>query len=133
MTTLGARGNHLRNLPESIGLLDSLCWLTLENNQISSLPQSFGALNSLIHLNLKNNGLKIFPVQLYQLRNLRFCFLNSNRIEEICPENISETKFMKSLDLNDNPFPDDLLLKNYLKVSKIKFKKKNKKTHKKVS
>lgn len=90
-------------------------WLTLENNQLSELPNKFSSLKSLTHLNLKNNCLKQFPKQLCAIENLRYCYLCSNNIEYLTDEYLNGTTFMKLLDINDNPFPDDNL--NY----KVKF------------
>lgn len=84
-------------------------WLTLENNQLSELPNKFSSLKSLTHLNLKNNRLKQFPKQLCAIESLRYCYLCSNNIEYLNDECLSGTTFMKLLDINDNPFPDDNL------------------------
>lgn len=91
-------------------------WLTLENNQLSALPDKFSGLKSLTHLNLKNNCLKQFPKQLCAIESLRYCYLCSNNIEWLNDDYLNGTTFMKLLDINDNPFPDDNL--NY-KVNSI--------------
>lgn len=84
-------------------------WLTLENNQLSELPNKFSSLKNLTHLNLKNNCLKQFPKQLCAIESLRYCYLCSNNIEYLNDECLNDTTFMKLLDINDNPFPDDNL------------------------
>lgn len=84
-------------------------WLTLENNQLSELPNKFSSLKSLTHLNLKNNCLKQFPKQLCAIESLRYCYLCSNNISNITDEYLNGTTFMKLLDINFNPFPDDNL------------------------
>lgn len=82
-------------------------WLTLENNQLTGLPENFSHLKSLTHLNLKNNCLTKFPRQLYDIVGLKYCYLNSNSIADINEQHLANTIFMKLLDINDNPFPDD--------------------------
>lgn len=89
--------------------LPNFRWLTLENNQLSELPNKFSSLKSLTHLNLKNNCLKQFPKQLCAMESLRYCYLCSNNISNITDEYLNGTTFMKLLDINDNPFPDDNL------------------------
>lgn len=88
-------------------LLNSNRWLTLENNQLTVLPDNFSHLKSLTHLNLKNNCLTKFPRQLYDIVGLKYCYLNSNSIADINEQHLTNTIFMKLLDINDNPFPDD--------------------------
>lgn len=81
----------------------------MENNQLDTLPESMVNLKSLIHLNLKNNRLTKFPESIYDIKTLKFCFLNSNKIVKISNEHLKNTNFMKMLNINDNPFPDDEL------------------------
>lgn len=85
-------------------------WLTMENNQLEVIPESMVNLASLVHLNLKNNRLAKFPEIISNIKALRFCFLNSNQIANISSEHLENTAFMKMLNINDNPFPDDELL-----------------------
>lgn len=84
-------------------------WLTLENNRITELPKTFVNLTNLTHLNMKNNLLKQFPTIISNMINLKYCFLNCNSIDDLIDQHLEETKFMKMLDINDNPFPDENL------------------------
>lgn len=84
-------------------------WLTLENNHITEIPSTFANLTNLAHLNMKNNLLKQFPIAIGNMMNLKYCFLNCNSIDNVIDEHLEKTKFMKMLDINDNPFPDENL------------------------
>lgn len=81
----------------------------MENNQLDTVPESMVNLKTLIHLNLKNNRLTKFPELIFDIKKLQFCFLNSNQIVNISNEHLENTNFMKMLNINDNPFPDDEL------------------------
>ncbi|KAJ6640539.1 Malignant fibrous histiocytoma-amplified sequence 1 [Pseudolycoriella hygida] len=119
LTNLNISCNNIKTLPSEIGQMSLLQvrWLTLENNQLSELPNKFSSLKSLTHLNLKNNCLKQFPKQLCAIESLRYSYLCSNNISKITDEYLSGTTFMKLLDINDNPFPDDNL--NYKKFHHV--------------
>lgn len=84
----------------------------MENNQISELPVSFKNLTKLIHFNIKNNKLSDFPPQIIDQRELRYCYLNSNKIKNIDKNHLRGTKLLHVLDINDNPFDDEKLLGN---------------------
>jgi len=51
----------LKNLPETIGQLQSLGKLALFNNKLDSLPETITLLSSLRELNLDCNQLKVLP------------------------------------------------------------------------
>lgn len=93
----------------------------MENNQIDELPPSFKDLQKLVHLNLRNNRLTRIPQSVHSLAKLQYLFLSSNLIDEVRLIDLYQTKHLKLLDLNENPFPDDHILTT-LKVRSIAFK-----------
>lgn len=70
--------NHLVALPEEIGKLSKLTFLSLHNNNLQTLPSSIGILRSLQYLDLHSNNLKTLPDTIWKLRSLTVLNVSSN-------------------------------------------------------
>ncbi|EEF42235.1 hypothetical protein RCOM_0699250 [Ricinus communis] len=73
---------ELRKLPASIGNLNSLCSLLMENTAVTELPESFGMLSSLMILKMRKKPLKYFSAQ-EKLAVLPSSFINLSSLEEL--------------------------------------------------
>ncbi|KAF2076490.1 hypothetical protein CYY_002230 [Polysphondylium violaceum] len=72
--------NSISILPEEIGKLTSLKYLSIRNNSIDAIPNSFTNLFQLVTLDLSNNRIKFLPNNFEQLLSLRMCWLTNNSI-----------------------------------------------------
>lgn len=110
MLELGARGNRLRELPDQLPAgLPALRWLSLEDNRLEQLPEQLHLWQRLVHLNVRNNCLRSMPDGLALMPRLRYCFLNSNAIGAVVEADLVDTRQLRKLDLNENPFADEAL------------------------
>ncbi|MHA1649031.1 MAG: leucine-rich repeat domain-containing protein [Candidatus Helarchaeota archaeon] len=92
---------EIKDLPESIGNLESLEKLFLHKNQLKTLPDSFGNLKSLKILALGENKLKKLPDSFSNLKSLKELWLNDNRLTEL-PTSFGKLKFLQDLNLEHN-------------------------------
>jgi hypothetical protein len=92
------RGASLTNLPPlSWNRLSHLQMLKLSDHKLESLPDGLGELSSSLNLlNVANNKMKQYPPVLFKLRAL------------------------KHLDVSGNPFPSDVLPKEFGKLKRLK-------------
>jgi hypothetical protein len=67
---LSVAGCKLTSLPESLGELENLRELILFGNNLTSLPESFVNLKNLQNLDLSNNQFKEIPTQLWALNEV---------------------------------------------------------------
>ncbi|CAF1206489.1 unnamed protein product [Adineta steineri] len=79
LTRFAVYDTPVAHLPEQIGKLRNLQWLTLSNIGLIDLPNSIGNLSSLKELRLHLNKLTSLPTTLANLRNLVFLSLDNNR------------------------------------------------------
>ncbi len=131
---LSLRNDHLKEIPQEIGLLKNLKVLDLNGNDFERLPASFSELSNLeelflsdeknINLNenmkiiillphlkvlhLENDNLDGLPKNIYRLNHLESLYLNNNRFDEV-PKEIKGLKNLKYLDLHDNRFTPEQL------------------------
>ncbi|KAF2325406.1 hypothetical protein GH714_027559 [Hevea brasiliensis] len=71
LTTLNLSGANIIELPESIGMLENLITLTLnECKELEKLPASIGNLKSLHHLLMERTGVTVLPKSFGMLSNL---------------------------------------------------------------
>lgn len=114
----------LKNLPESIGNLNSLQTLNLKKNNLISLPQSIGNLKSLKELNLwPNNDLKTIPQSITNLESLEILNLTATGITSL-PESIDDLKSLKELYLSATKLlklPESIGNLKQLKVMDLRF------------
>jgi len=94
----------LKKLPDAIGALSSLRWLTAEGCELSEVPLTMALLGNLVHLNLKGNRLRRLPRMLMAMQKLRFAFLNENCIDEMPTRSqLEELRTLHMLNLSKNP------------------------------
>ena len=79
--------NELTELPESIGNLSSLLYLIANFNNLIALPDSLGDLSSLIWLDVGYNQIEYIPESIGSLGNLIYLWLFDNEISSV-PESI---------------------------------------------
>lgn len=77
--------NPIRQLPETVGQLDSLETLTLGDNELTYLPASLGNLRHLRELTIGPNQLRELPATVGQLTALTAVSLTNNPIETLPP------------------------------------------------
>jgi len=102
-------------LPDSIGHLNQLKILHLENNKLEFLPDSIGHLHQLKILHLEHNKLCIIPESISNLKNLQVLYLHDNNLKEL-PKSIGNLISLVYLDLDHNQL-------KYLPKSIANFKK----------
>ena len=91
----------LDTLPNSIGNLESLVQLYVDDNNLTTLPDSIGNLNNLIYLVANFNNLTSLPETIVNLTNLTFLDLGYNNIEYL-PNLIGNMTNLEYLWLFDN-------------------------------
>lgn len=95
------RDNFLSELPDEVGLLQSLELLHLGNNELHVLPSSLCKLINLQRLHLFNNNISRVPEELSQLNKLVVINLNHNKITEL-PDSIGNLKHLIELAATHN-------------------------------
>ena len=91
----------LNQLPASIGNLDGLIQLYVDDNELTSLPDEIGNLNSLVYLVANFNSITALPETIGNLSNLNFLDLGYNQISYI-PESIGNLSNLQYLWIFDN-------------------------------
>ncbi len=144
---LSLKNDHLKELPQEIGLLKNLKSLDLSGNDFSTLPKSFGNLTNLqeLYLNdeknfdlskniavlqplkklsvlhLENDSLTVLPKRFHHLSHLEALYLNNNNFMEV-PVQIKGLKTLKYVDFHDNKVKiENQNLPNQNSGIKIKF------------
>jgi len=74
---------NISTIPHTIGFLDSLNWLELENNIIDTIPGNISQLSKLEYLQVYSNGLKSLPEGLGQLSNLKQLLIQDNLLDTL--------------------------------------------------
>ena len=98
LVELNLYDNDIKEIPGSIGSLNSLKVLILPNNQLTSLPESFRNLISLKKLDLSYNEFKYIPEWIGSLSSLEELNLESNNLKSL-PESIGSLSSLKILNL----------------------------------
>ncbi|MFP4417422.1 MAG: leucine-rich repeat domain-containing protein [Chitinispirillaceae bacterium] len=101
LITLTINDNVIDSLPVEIGNLQSLTELELKNNEIMSLPSTIGQLSALKVLDLRNNELRKLPPEIGQLDQLWMLQLWGNELSFL-PEEIGDMESLKELYLRNN-------------------------------
>lgn len=96
---LDLSGHKLKNLHESIGILEKLLVLNLANNQLTSLPESMKNLANLSNLDLRRNSFEKLPSILVDLP-LRSLNVSGNKLEDISI--LGSFTSLRVLDLSSN-------------------------------
>ena len=74
---------NISTIPHTIGFLDSLNWLELENNIIDTIPGNISQLSKLEYFQAYSNGLKSLPEGLGQLANLKELHIQDNLLDTL--------------------------------------------------
>jgi internalin A len=82
---LSLGGNRLTSLPPGLAQLGNLQVLLLDGNQLTVLPTELGQLTNLLTLDLAANQLTVLPAELGQLTNLLTLDLAGNQLVEPLP------------------------------------------------
>ena len=98
---LNLYNDDIRELPESIGTLNSLEVLILPNNKITKLPESFRKLTSLKKVDLSWNDVTNVPEWISSLSSLEELNLRGNQLESL-PDTISSLPSLKILTITQN-------------------------------
>ncbi|WP_118983847.1 DUF4132 domain-containing protein [Leptospira stimsonii] len=108
----------LKSIPDSIGELKTLTWLSIERTSIEFLPESLGKLSNLNRLDIQHNEeLKALPKSIGMLHSLETLWVNYNRendhsstMEERTPieipDSIGDLIQLTELYLNSNLLSD---------------------------
>ena len=98
----------IKNIPDSIGDLDSLRHLALENNQITTIPNTIGNLKRLIYFTIDHNNITYIPPLIKNLNNLEKFNISYNDLGTYTnhpgtiEENIGELTKLNELNLSNN-------------------------------
>ncbi len=91
---------RIYELPEEIGKLSALQFLTVNSPNLNKIPASIGSLNGLLDLSI-NANLSEIPKEIGNLEKLGFLRLDGNVLTSI-PEEIGNLKELFTLDLRKN-------------------------------
>jgi internalin A len=94
--------NSLTSLPDSIGQLKSIEWLTITDNQLTSLPEAIGQMTRLTNLFVSGNQLTSLPESLSQLKRLRRLDVSNNQLAALPPW-LRALKSLRELHVYGNP------------------------------
>ena len=95
-------------IPDSIGELDSLTHLALEDNQINIIPNTIGNLKRLVHFTIDRNKITYIPPLIKNLNNLEKFNISNNELGTYenhpgtIEENIGELTKLNQLNLSNN-------------------------------
>jgi small GTP-binding protein len=92
----------LTEIPDWIGQLTALTYLSLHRNRLTAVPDSIGQLTALTGLWLYRNQLTEIPDSIGQLTALTIFWLSGNQLTEI-PDSIGQLTALTDLDLSGNP------------------------------
>ncbi|XP_039155785.1 disease resistance protein RUN1-like [Eucalyptus grandis] len=90
-------------LPDSIGRLKNLKHLFLSDcKNMLQLPESIGELESLVKLDLESSGISVLPYSIGKLKNLNHLLLSYCKNMLLLPESIGELESLVKLDLESS-------------------------------
>jgi Leucine-rich repeat (LRR) protein len=101
ITSLYLSNMGLTKVPEAIGNLNALTYLSLALNKLTTLPSQIGNLSALIDLDLSNNNLSMLPTQIGNLSLLNTLNLSHNAFSSL-PAEIGNFGYLNQLDLSNN-------------------------------
>ena len=99
---LAVNDTDLVNLPEDLGNLQYLKYISLTKNKIETIPSSISEIKTLKELLLSGNKLSVLPESFVNLTSLEKLDLSNNQFKEI-PTQIWALKELTQLTLNGNP------------------------------
>ena len=87
---------RLTKLPQDMGCLPHLEYISCSYNHICSIDVSIGRLRHLRELKLASNKFELFPEELFSLRSLQLIDLSKNHISDI-PSGIGRMKVSSTI------------------------------------
>lgn len=93
--------NPYIRLPKSLGNLQKLEKLAITACQLVTLPKELGRLKNLIYLDLSNNQLENLPLELGQLSQLQTLILDYNKILSL-PKTVGNLKKLINMEMRSN-------------------------------
>jgi hypothetical protein len=97
-----SRGNQLTSLPESIGNLVNLKYLSVANNRLVTLPASVCQLEQLETFWANNNNLIQLPAQIFQLHKLKRFVVCDNLLRSL-PSEMHSMRQLNMFVITNNP------------------------------
>jgi hypothetical protein len=101
VTTLVLNFNDIAVVPDAIGALTNLKYLSLRGNKIATLPASIGRLTALEMLYLANNILTAVPASIGSATALATLWLSNNRIVTL-PDTVGRMTALTTLSIFNN-------------------------------
>ncbi|CUM66551.1 uncharacterized protein PRCAT00004220001 [Priceomyces carsonii] len=108
--------NHIVSLPNELGYLSKLTFLSIYGNNLQLLPSTIGQLTSLQYLDLHSNNLQVLPDDIWNLKSLSVLNVSSNILSGLPKPPLSVAKrisssanfrsFFSSARLTPNATPD---------------------------
>jgi Leucine-rich repeat (LRR) protein len=107
---LSSENNEITTIPESIGDLNELEVVILNNTHITAIPASLGDLSELQYLSAEGGQLTgPIPLELGNLTDLMYLRLNDNQLTGTIPEELGNTN-LHTLDLSNNQLSGEVPL-----------------------
>ena len=92
---------NISTIPHTVGFLDSLNWLELENNIIDTIPGNISQFSNLEIFQVDSNGLKYLPEGLEHLSNLQQLLIQDNLLDTLS-FNFSKLTSLREFWVEDN-------------------------------
>uniref|UniRef100_A0A8R1DZ09 Disease resistance R13L4/SHOC-2-like LRR domain-containing protein n=1 Tax=Caenorhabditis japonica TaxID=281687 RepID=A0A8R1DZ09_CAEJA len=115
---LNLGGNKLRNIPVTIAACTDLRTVDLSNNQFSVFPIELVSCLHLDLLNLNGNQIETLPDEIADLKAIELS-LNQNRLHSLNAENLSKSKTLRTLRLDENCLEKSEFTRQLLEFSTI--------------
>lgn len=100
---LGNNCSQIAQLPDEIGILINLTFMSVNVGKIRTIPSSIGNLTNLIRLDLIELKIKELPASMCNMLNLEELNLQNNRLVNL-PAEFNQMKKLTHIDLSNNDF-----------------------------
>lgn len=96
-------GRYLETLPEAVGALEGVKFISLTSNRIRRLPGTMCQLTELRRVDLGNNRLTDLPENLLSIPNLEVLVLSGNLLRDL-PAELARVERLEHLSIDSNRF-----------------------------
>jgi Leucine-rich repeat (LRR) protein len=96
----------LSTLSPSVGKLQNLTQLYLNDNVLAELPDELGNCNKLEYINADRNKLTALPASIGRMSSLKWLRLNNNQLASLPADLSGLATNLRRLYLKGNPLPD---------------------------